>query len=500
MHLDVQCLVFDCGYAQRSFNSAQAFIIPAMSRFSRITTGLISSPAGSLVARPWLDACSLYLLKHWYFPLSRLWAAARAAEGDVDRFIEAVPLEQPGRSQRKTIASALRQFERARLKAFSIEQLWRYYFFGADPVAEERLPIIEEMRLDFRTDYNLARKKFIALRRLVKTSVSMNPPTPEDVAKRFGEAGEKLPAYFDLPEQFPEVEVSRSIPANHGKDYWLRFTSPSQQMDDLVYARVHEPQGVDNPATLIFGHGMSVEFDHYHQLLDEVTQLTRLGIRVIRPEAPWHGRRVLPGHYGGEQFLSNLPNSIFDFVAAQHKEWPTIINWCRQNSSGPVAIGGSSLGAQSAKAIAMNAVDWPVHLQPDALLAITHSQHMYEAALEGVLSDIWNLGDAMRAAGWHQDTEKEWLERIDPARAACVEGKNIISVNGTEDNVTPIKTALTQMDAWNVPAENRFSYKRGHFSIPLGMINDNEPLLRFAAVIREIERRKSQSNHVARQA
>jgi len=471
-----------------------------MSRFSRLTSWLITSPAGRLVARPWLDSSALYLLKNWYFPLSRLWAAARAAEGDVDRFIEQVPLEQPNKSQRKTIATALRQFERTRLKAFSMEQLWHQYFFGKDPVAEERLPIIEEMRLDFRTDYNMARKKFISLRRLVKTSVSMNPPTPEDVAEQFGENGEKLPAYFALPEEFPKVEVSRSIPTGYGKDYWLRFPSPSQQMNDLAYARVHEPEGVENPPTLIFGHGMSVEFDHYHQILDEVTQLTRLGIRVIRPEAPWHGRRVLPGHYGGEQFLSRLPISIFDFVAAQHKEWSTIIKWCRDNSSGPVAVGGSSLGAQSAKAIAMSATSWPEHLQPDALLAITHSQHMSEAALDGVLSDIWNLGGAMRAAGWHQDTEKTWLQRIDPERPACIKGENIVTVYGSEDTVTPIKTALTQMDAWNVPEENRFCYKRGHFSIPLGMINDDEPLLRFAAVIRKIERQESQPEHVAKQA
>ena len=126
-----------------------------------------------------------------------------------------------------------------------------------------------------------------------------------------------------------------------------------------MYARVHQPDGQVDPPTLIFGHGICVEFDHYHQLLDEVTQLTRMGIRVIRPEAPWHGRRVLPGHYGGEQLLSTTPNSMFDFLAAQHQEWATIINWARATSAGPVAIGGSSLGAQSAKAIAVRASGWP---------------------------------------------------------------------------------------------------------------------------------------------
>jgi len=458
-----------------------------MPRLSRLTSRLIASPAGQLIARPWLDTITLHLLKHWYFPLSRLWAAARAAEGDVDRFIAQVPLQPPGKSQYKAIASALRQFERTRLKSFSIDQLWHDYFFGEGPVAAERLPIIEEMRLDFRTDYHMARRKFTRLRRLVKTSVCMNPPTPDDVARLFGPNGEKLPAYFALPERFPAVQISRRVPASHGQDYWLRFPSPCPQMHDQVYARVQEPAGIKNPPTLIFGHGMGVEFDHYHHLLDEVTQLTRLGIRVIRPEAPWHGRRVLPGHYGGEQFLSRLPISMFDFVAAQHKEWATIIDWCRNDSSGPVAIGGSSLGAQSAKAIAMSATEWPTRLQPEALLVITHSQHMSDAALDSDLSDIWNLGDAMRAAGWHQDTEKSWLQRIDPPKPVCVEGRNIVTVCGTRDTVTPIEAALTQMDAWQVPEKNRFCYKRGHFSIPLGMINDDEPLRRFAAVVRQIK-------------
>jgi hypothetical protein len=447
----------------------------------------MASPAGRIIAKPWLDTCALYLLKNWFFPLSRLWAAARAADGDIDRFIEQVPLEQPNRSQRKAIAGALRQFERARLKAFSIEQLWYQYFFGKEPVAEERLPIVEEMRLDFRTAYNLTRKKFAPLRKLVKTSVSMNPPTPGDVAVRFGKNGEKLQNYFAPPGQFPDVEISRTIPTSHGRDYWLRFPSPNQQMNYLVYARVHEPEGVDNPPTLIFGHGICVEFDHYHQIIDEVTQLTRLGIRVIRPEAPWHGRRVLPGHYGGEQFLSKIPISMFDFIIAQHQEWATIINWCRRNSSGPVAIGGSSLGAQSAKAIVMSATSWPESLRPDALLAITHSQHMAEAAQDGALSDIWNLGVSLRAVGWTHELEKSWLQRLDPVQAACIEGEHIVTVCGTEDTVTPIHSALAQMDAWNVPQENRFTYKRGHFSIPLGMINNDEPLLRFAAVIKEIE-------------
>lgn len=456
-----------------------------MSRFSSLARTVIASPIGRLIARPWLDVCILYFLKHWYFPLSRLWAAARQADGDVDAFVKAVPLHQPNNMQRKTIKKALKQFEHARLKALSIDLLWRQHFFSDKEVASERLPIVEEMRLDFRSAYNLTRKKFMPLRRLVKTSVAMEAPTPEEFGQRFAEyteSTEKLSELFMPPKQFPEVQKSRLLPMSYGHDYWLRFQSPYAGTGDEVVARVHEPGGVDNPPTLIFGHGICVEFDHYHQLIDEVTQLTKQGIRVIRPEAPWHGRRVLPGHYGGEQFLSHLPASMFDFIAAQNQEWATLINWCRNNSTGAVAVGGSSLGAQTAKTVAINATRWSQDLKPDALLIITHSEHIADA-LDGALADIWNLGEVMRKAGWTKALERRWVELLDPVQNACIAGENIISVCGLKDEVTPIVTANRQLDLWQVPTENRFEYDRGHFTIPLGMINNNAPLQRFVEVL-----------------
>ena len=447
------------------------------------STRILKSPLGRLIARPWLDACTLYFLKNWFFPLSRLWAAARAAEGDVDKFIEHVPLAPPNERQRRQIAKALYAFDRARLKAFSTEQLWRDYFFGPDEVAAERLPIVEEMRLDNRTAYNMTRKLFAPLKKLVKTSVLVSPPTPADVAERYGPEGEKLDACFQLPEELPEVEVSRKLPTARGHDYWIRFPSPSAEMNDVVYARVYEPRDVKNPPTLIFGHGICVESDHYHQLLDEVTDLVQMGIRVIKPEAPWHGRRVLPGHFGGEQFLSAIPVSMVEFMAAQLKEWATIINWSRSTNSGPIAIGGSSLGAQSAKFIAIRACHWPDHLKPQALFIAAHCAHVSETALEGSLSDIWNIGNSMKEKGWHRDLEKAWLERLDPDGIACVAGQNIVSVTGTRDTVTPAPSAHRQMDDWAVPTENRFIYNRGHFTIPLGIINDKAPLEKLAEIL-----------------
>ncbi len=438
---------------------------------------------GAVIARPWLDRCILYFLERWFFPLSRLWGAARAAQGDVDAFIAHVPLSQPSPRQREKIHGLLLEFERSRLKAFSTEQLWNSYFFGRESVAGERLPIVEEMRLDFRTAYNMTRRSFTPLRRLVLTSAFMDPPAPEEIAARFGPAGEGVEALFALPEAFPDVEVSRNLPTTAGHDHWIRFSSPALTQNDIAYARVHCPEGVVDPPTLIFGHGICVEFDHYKQLLDEVTVLVSRGIRVIRPEAPWHGRRVLPGHYGGEQIMARTPNSVFDFLAAQHQEWATIIRWARETSHGPVAIGGSSLGAQSAKAIAVRAKAWPENLRPDALLLITHSPHLYDGALKGSLSNVWHMGDALHARGWHQDSVQTWMAKLDPPGRPCMPGAAIVSVVGKRDTVTDSSQVDRQLDSWDVPEANRYRYERGHFTVPLGMLNDETAVNHFADIL-----------------
>ena len=443
----------------------------------------LRSPLGGLITRPWLDTVALSGGRRYFFPVSRLWAMAREAQGSTDHFVAGLGHVALSRRQVRKLSAALNLFEHWRLKASMIEQLWDGYLFGSGDVSMERLLMAEEIRLDTRTAYNMTRKSFSFLRSALATSVRMTPTTPAEVVSRFGENGEHLDELFSLPHTFPAIEVSRRLPVPRGEDYWIRFPSPSASMHDVLYARVHEPRGAINPPTLIFGHGMCVEFDHYHNLVDEVAGLVEQGIRVVRPEAPWHGRRVLPGHYGGEQLLSTAPTGMFDYLSAQHKEWAVIIDWCRQTSSGPVAVGGGSLGAQTAKSIAMRANDWPQRLQPDAVFAVIHSSHIAEAVLDGALSDIWNFSDALRDVGWSKDLARQWLQRLDPMRAPCVPPERVVSVTGSRDVVTRQVWAERQMDFWQVPQHNRFSYRRGHFSVPLGMIRDTQPLLRLREVL-----------------
>ena len=163
------------------------------------------------------------------------------------------------------------------------------------------------------------------------------------------------------------------------------------------------------------------------------------------------------------------------------------MDWCRQAGSGPVAVGGSSLGAQTAKSIAMRAVNWPQRLRPDALLAIIHTNAIAQTALNSSLSDIWNLSGALRDAGWSKGLSEQWLQRLDPLQPSCLPAENVVSVTGSADSVTLESEAHKQLDYWQVPQQNRFSYRRGHFTVPLGMLRDTQPLDRFREVLRTCE-------------
>lgn len=120
------------------------------------------------------------------------------------------------------------------------------------------------------------------------------------------------------------IGISRPVPTAEGRDFWPRFPSPSTRLGDRAYARVYEPGDIENPPTLIFGHGICVEFDQWNGLIDEAVTLCRLGIRVIRPEAPLHGRRRPEGYYGGERMIAAFPAGSLDLFTGAVREWSVL--------------------------------------------------------------------------------------------------------------------------------------------------------------------------------
>ena len=64
--------------------------------------------------------------------------------------------------------------------------------------------------------------------------------------------------------------------------------------------------------------------------------------------------------------------------------------------------------------------------------------------------------------------------------------ENIITVLGSRDTVTPYASGKALIDDWRVPAENRFIWRRGHFSVPLRMIRDDAPLIRLRDLLERL--------------
>ncbi len=446
---------------------------------------LFSSPLAPLLTRPYLDQIILSGLQKHFFPISRLWAAAQFSGLDIGEFERQSCLKIDNNNSKK-LTTVLRQFNEQQIRSRTTDKLWEEALFSSKVDTNSYYEQVEKNRLKNRTLLNMERKKFSFLKKSIDHSVLLNPISPEELENRFGGIPAIIDRHFDPVDIFPQIELSNEIVSEQQSLRWIKFKSPNETMNDTVYARVQSPLGISDPPTLIFGHGIAVDFDHYQYQIDELLPLVKMGIRVIRPEAPWHGRRAPIGRYSGEELLSRTPGGMFDFIAAQHKEWSILINWSRETSTAPIAIGGSSLGAQTAKTIAMRALNWPKALRPDALFISTHCRHISEAALDGSLSDIWNLTNLVKQSGWSRNLARHWLEMIDPSNIPAVPAENVVSLLGLADTVTPFSSGAEHMQEWKVPTENLFEYNRGHFTVPLGLLRDHRPLIRLKDILSSI--------------
>ena len=151
--------------------------------------------------------------------------------------------------------------------------------------------------------------------------------------------------------------------------------------------------------------------------------------------------------------------------------------------TGPVAVGGSSLGAMISQATAVNARDWPKRLRPDAVFLITPCARHEDAAVKGDMAKAWNAGEQMARTGWTPELSARIMDVIDPHGAPALDPSRVVVILGGRDRVTPYHSGLKLVEDWGVPPENVFTWPLGHFSIPLRMMRDGRPLERFKSVL-----------------
>jgi pimeloyl-ACP methyl ester carboxylesterase len=453
----------------------------ALSPLERLLRGSL----GHLILKPWFDATTLRVLTRWYFPLSRAWAAALAAEGDVARFAEQIAV---GRRARALLPALVRRV-RDRWAAYQeADARWEDAFFGAGPA----LAAVEAERLDKAAALMGSRTLFVPMH--LDRAVSPVAWTIEDassVARRHGRRRDHPETAFAERMRLDDIQASRGYRHARGIDGWLRFPPPVAAAGNTAWARVSAPEqpGAKRRSppmpSLVFAHGIGMEPEWWGDARDPFTGLAGRGLRVIRPEAPWHGRRRLAGTYGGEPILARGPGGLLDFFHASAVEIGHLVAWARTTRGGPVAVGGISLGALTAQLVACAARHWPPEMRPDALLLVAPSRSLTAVSFHGSLSRGLGVPEALADAGWSEETTASWLPLLDPIGEPAVDPDRIVVVLGTFDDVTLAEGGEELIRDWRVPAANVFRAPAGHFTTSLGLSRDAAPLLRMIAILEQ---------------
>ncbi len=462
---------------------------PIFGRFSwpghREMERLLRSPLGALAELPWLDTVGLFALRRWYFPLSRLWAAAGLSDGLVTGFLSAAGIA-PGRG---TVAAAsqlaLARYGVGRRRLVAATQAWDAAFFegrGAGQSAEA-LERLDSERLAAAFAHVATRAAFYPVWLLADPPpVRWDIASPAQLEAIYGAVREQPERAYGAPAQ-TEIAVSPEHRVSVGTRRWLRFASPSARMGDLAFARVTEPAGVKDAPSVIVANGVCIEVDYLEGGLDVAGTLAGMGLRVIELVTPWHGRRTQAGWYGGEAFFGRAPLGTIDLFVAEVKEIAALIGWARARFDTPVGVVGFSLGALASQLVATHCAHWPAALRPDAMMLAAHSGRLENVTFAGRLTVELGLGDALAASGWTREALLRWLPLLNPGPSAGIDPGRIVSVVGLADRIMPAADGVELCERWQLPAANRFVSNQCHFSKPVHLYRHRAPIERFRALL-----------------
>lgn len=441
----------------------------------------LRSPLAGLLIRRRFDRLAVPALARLYFPVSRLWAMALAAGGDPERLVEAIPGLARKRARLARALDRLARRERAHAAAAAA---WERALFGGADVPEGALAAIEDRRVGAAQALMAARIALMPLRR----AAALDPfgwdiPGPDEVRRLRGARLAGPGAAFPVPAALPAVARSRAIETSAVRTFWVRCPSAVGGAPDTLWARVEAPARAGPCPAIVFAHGIAMETEFWRDSGGPAPRLAAAGIAVVRPEGPYHGRRRLPGTFGGEPALARGTLGMLDYFEAHARELAILTAWAREAFGGPVAVGGVSLGALTAQMAVSAARHWPAAMRPDAALLVTTSGAMMPVAMESSLTRAIAMPQRMAEAGWDRERLAEWMPLLEPVGAPAVAPGRIVALLGTEDDVTPYAEGRRLMERWGVPADNVFVRPLGHFSAALGLYRDIGPLRRLAALL-----------------
>lgn len=434
---------------------------------------MLDRAVGPYLWRPWYDRVATPAVAKVYFPLSRAWASALAADGDPERFhtdLDDGPARQTvGTGTSGVVQSAARSHDAARDR-------WNDAFFDDGP---GDLAYLERARLR-------AAKKLMALRAAFLpghverpfASVKFGIEDEKAVAERHA-ARLDAPDGLAMPDLNLPIRESRRVTLDGAHWSWLRFDPPPEFATEApVEARVRIPAEEVPRGTVIFAHGIGMESAFWGDRGGLTDWYLAHGYRVVEPQGPWHAYRRRPGYYGGEPILARGPVGLLDYSWAHLRELGRLIVWAKALGDGPVMLAGISLGALTSMQLLGWSRFWPDKAKPDHAMLIAPAASLAEVTYRGSLTGGLGVPDALRAAGWDEEKVTRWAPLLDAGPAPGIDADRILCVLGDVDDITPIASGRALVDRWNLRPENVFNRGQGHFSLALGLTASPEPLVR----------------------
>ncbi|MFP3943196.1 MAG: hypothetical protein ACLFWF_04850 [Alphaproteobacteria bacterium] len=434
-------------------------------------------PWGGLLASAmiWADPPTIWAMTEWYFPASRLWAAAELVRGDARALAREAGAGLPGGLWLATASRILKSYCETLEAAREADADWHEAMWSAHPPPDKELLELESARRWRHTAHSSMRAAFLALLAGGEVpALKWAIPSPDEMMRLRGPAlREPEKAFAPLPET--GIEIAHGLPKEGLTEYWLRFEGAN---GNRAYARVTEPDTARALPTLIMGNGVCVEWDRLVRGVGMGRLLADRGFRAIEIVSPGHGLRAWAGWYAGEWLFAAGPLGTLDILATQACEVGMLVAWARKRYGGPVAVGGVSMGALAAEHVLSRCAAWPEENRPDGGLLVGHTGRIDRAGQSGALARRFGMEEALKHAGWSKDDLKIWLPVVNPRPATCVPPGNIVSVLGKRDELLPFSDGQATVESWRLPEENRFTLPQGHFGLPLGILRDPRPFER----------------------
>ena len=246
---------------------------------------------------PWVDPIALPALRHLYFPLSRLWAAASVRPISDPRF-QAETGISIGHPVMRGLATGLAAQVAQRYEAMrQVNRSWEEHFFGPDAARLGRHAEIEAERRAAAGRWMVGRMILAPLRLAADVPpVRWQIPSPSDVDTAYARFLDRPAEAFMPALPWPEIAVSHPIESGDTRSYWVRFPAPHPRLADMTSVKIVEPLATPVRATVIAGNGVCIEPELYpSRVLEIAGSLVGRGLRVIEMTSPWHGRRTTPG-------------------------------------------------------------------------------------------------------------------------------------------------------------------------------------------------------------